>query len=130
MTLTPGLTGEARMTVTDAVTAAAVGSGGLAVFATPTMIALMEKAALEAVQPHLGAGESTVGTLVNVKHMAATPLGMTVRAVAKLEAVEGRRLTFAVEAYDDKEKVGEGTHERFIILAARFLAKVQQKGLS
>jgi predicted thioesterase len=130
MALVPGLSGEAQITVTAGNTAATVGSGGLAVFATPMMIALMEKAALDVVQPYLGEGESTVGTLVNVKHMAATPVGMTVRAVARLEAVDGRRLRFAVEAYDDKEKIGEGVHERFIILADRFLAKAKQKGLS
>jgi predicted thioesterase len=127
LTLAPGLTGEATTVVTDANTAAAVGSGGITVFSTPMMIALMENAALNAVQPHLAPGESTVGTVVNVKHMGATPLGLHVRAVARLEAVEGRRLSFTVEAYDDREKIGEGTHERFIISVERFLAKVAQK---
>jgi predicted thioesterase len=127
LTLAPGLTGEATTVVTDANTAAAVGSGGITVFSTPMMIALMENAALNAVQPHLAPGESTVGTVVNVKHMGATPLGLHVRAVARLEAVEGRRLSFTVEAYDDREQIGEGTHERFIISVERFLAKVAQK---
>lgn len=130
MELAPGLTGEANLTVTEATTAAAVGSGGIAVFSTPMMIALMEKAALQAVQPYLEEGESTVGTAVTIKHTAATPVGMQVRALARLEAVEGRKLLFAVEAFDAKEKIGEGSHERFIIAVDRFLAKATQKGLS
>jgi predicted thioesterase len=130
VTLVPGLTGEATTKVTDANTAAAVGSGGITVFSTPMMIALMENAALRAVQPHLAEGESTVGTAVNIKHMAATPLGMNVRAVARLETVEGRRLVYTVEAFDDREKIGEGTHERFIIQVEKFLSRVGQKGLS
>lgn len=127
MSLLPGLTGEARTEVTDANTAAAVGSGGIQVFSTPMMIALMENAALQAVQPHLAAGESTVGTVVNIKHLAATPLGMQVRAVARLDAVEGRRLSFTVEAFDEREKIGEGTHERFVIGVERFLERSRQK---
>jgi fluoroacetyl-CoA thioesterase len=130
VTLVPGLTGEATTVVTEANTAAAVGSGGITVFSTPMMIALMENAAARAVQPYLNEGDSTVGTLVNVKHLSATPIGMTVRAVARLEAVEGRRLVFTVEAFDEKGKIGEGTHERFIITVDRFLHKVSQKGLS
>lgn len=127
MALVPGITGEAHTTVTDANTAAAVGSGGITVFSTPMMVALMENAALRAVQPYLAEGESTVGTVVNIKHLAATPLGMNVRAVARLDTVEGRRLSFTVEAFDDREKIGEGAHERFIIAVDRFLARVQQK---
>jgi fluoroacetyl-CoA thioesterase len=129
VSLVPGLTGEAHTTVTDANTAAAVGSGGIAVFSTPMMIALMENAALQAVQPYLGEGESTVGTLINIKHMAATPLGMPVRAVARLDVVEGRRLLFSIEAYDQVEKIGEGSHERVVIAVERFLARVGQKGV-
>lgn len=127
MSLVPGLTGEAHTTVTEASTAAAVGSGGIAVFSTPMMIALMENAALQAVQPYLAEGESTVGTLINIKHMAATPLGMQVRAVARLDAVEGRRLLFTIEAFDQVEKIGEGSHERVVITVERFLARVGQK---
>lgn len=130
MALAPGLTGEGTAVVTEANTAAAVGSGGITVFSTPMMIALMENAALRAVQPHLNEGESTVGTVVNIKHLAATPLGMSVRAVARLDVVDGRRLLFTVEAFDAKEKIGEGTHERFVIGVEKFLLKVQQKGLS
>ncbi|HYF79091.1 MAG TPA: thioesterase family protein [Symbiobacteriaceae bacterium] len=127
VSLVPGLTGEAHTTVTEASTAAAVGSGGIAVFSTPMMIALMENAALQAVQPYLAEGESTVGTLINIKHMAATPLGMQVRAVARLDAVEGRRLLFTIEAFDQVEKIGEGSHERVVITVERFLARVGQK---
>lgn len=127
MSISPGLIGEAKVSVTEANTAAAVGSGGVAVFATPMMIALMEKAALQAVQPHLGEGETTVGTLVNVSHTAATPLGMAVRAVARLERVEGRRLFFTVEAFDEVEKIGEGTHERAVVNLERFTARTAQK---
>ncbi|HYF93559.1 MAG TPA: thioesterase family protein [Symbiobacteriaceae bacterium] len=130
MSLAPGLTGEAHAVVNDANTAAAVASGGIAVFATPMMIALMENAALRTVQPHLAEGESTVGTMLNVKHLAATPIGMRVRAVARLETVEGRRLLFTVEAYDEKEKIGEGTHERYVIGVERFLERVRQKGFT
>ncbi|HWI61605.1 MAG TPA: thioesterase family protein [Symbiobacteriaceae bacterium] len=126
----PGLTGEAHTEVTEANTAAAVGSGGITVFSTPMMIALMENAALRAVQPHLAEGESTVGTTINIKHLAATPLGMKVRATARLDQVEGRRLVFTIEAFDEREKIGEGTHERFVIAVDRFLAKVQQKGFT
>lgn len=128
MALEAGLVHEEQTTVHGGNTAAAVGSGGIAVFSTPMMIALMECAAMNAVQPFLADGETTVGTLVNVKHLAATPVGMQVRAVARLDLVEGRRLLFTVEAFDEREKIGEGTHERFVIQAERFLAKVRQKG--
>lgn len=127
MALLPGVTGEAHTVVTDANTAEAVGSGGVAVFSTPMMLALMEMAALEAARPHLAEGETTVGVGVNIRHLAATPRGMKVRAVARLEAVEGRKLTWTVEAYDEHEKIGEGTHERAIVALDRFLARVEQK---
>ncbi len=127
MTLTPGLSKEVMMEVTPKETAAALGSGGVEVFSTPMMIALMEGAALQAVQPHLDEGQTTVGIAVNVKHLAATPVGMTVRAVARLEEVDGRRLRFAVEAYDEKEKIGEGIHERFVVSADKFRSKVEAK---
>ncbi|MFZ5825347.1 MAG: thioesterase family protein [Bacillota bacterium] len=130
MALVPGLTGEVTTTVTPENTAAAVGSGGVDVFATPMMIGLMEMAALRLVQPHLGEGETTVGILVNVKHLAATPLGMTVRATARLDEVDGRRLLFTVEAFDEREKIGEGVHERFVIQEEKFLARTAKKKLS
>jgi len=130
MALLPGLTAEVSALVRPDNMASAMGSGGVDVFSTPMMIALMEAASYQAVQPHLTPGDTTVGTLVSVKHLAATPGGLTVRAVARLEAIEGKRLVFTVEAFDDREKVGEGTHERVVVNQNRFLARVQQKGLS
>lgn len=127
MSLIPGLTFETTTVVTHSNTAAAVGSGGVDVYATPSMIGLMEMAALRAVQPHLADGETTVGTLVNVKHLAATPLGMAVRATARLDQVDGRRLVFTVEAFDEREKIGEGIHERFVVQLQKFLDRVGKK---
>jgi predicted thioesterase len=92
------------------------------------MVALMENAALSTVDPHLGEGFATVGLSLNVKHIAATPVGMEVTARAELVSIEGRKLTFRVEAYDDQEKIGEGTHERYIIELSKFLEKTARKG--
>lgn len=123
MSLHVGMTGEATTTVVHENTAAAVGAGGVEVFGTPMMIALMENAAWQAVVDHLDTGMATVGTLVNVKHLAATPLGQRVRATAELIEIDRRRLVFKVEAHDEKQKIGEGLHERFIVELARFLSK-------
>lgn len=123
MALHAGLTGEATTIVVHENTAAAVGAGGVEVFGTPMMIALMENAAWRAVADHLDDGQVTVGTLVNVKHLAATPLGQHVRATAELTEIDRRRLVFKVEAYDEKQKIGEGFHERFIVNLDRFLQK-------
>src|SRR6266446_4344638 len=106
MALKPGLTGEMTTTVVHENTAAHVGAGGVEVFATPMMIALMENAAWRAVADHLDEGYVTVGTLVHVQHLAATPLGQQVRATAKLIEIDGRRLVFQVEAYDEQKKIG------------------------
>jgi fluoroacetyl-CoA thioesterase len=125
MALTPGLTGEATTTVVHENTAAAVGAGGVEVFGTPMMIALMEMAAWRAVEDKLEPGLVTVGTLVNVKHLAATPLGQQVRAYAELLEIDGRRLVFKVEAYDEHQKIGEGIHERYIVQLERFLSRLQ-----
>jgi fluoroacetyl-CoA thioesterase len=125
MALTPGLTGEATTTVVHENTAAAVGAGGVEVFGTPMMIALMEMAAWRAVEDKLEPGLVTVGTLVNVKHLAATPLGQQVRAYAELLEIDGRRLVFKVEAYDERQKIGEGIHERYIVQLERFLSRLQ-----
>lgn len=119
--------GTAALEVTDKVTAAAVGSGMLPVFATPSMIALIEKAAAESVAPQLEAGTTTVGTRLDVAHTAATPVGMTVRAVTELIEIDGRRLIFTVQAFDDAGEIGSGTHERFIVNAEKFLAKAEAK---
>lgn len=122
-----GMSAEKSEEVTDNNTAIKYGSGGVAVYATPAMIGIMEGTCLAAVDPHLPEGMSTVGIHLDVKHLAATPVGMTVRAVAKLTEISGKRLTFAVEAYDNKEKIGEGTHQRYIIDLAKFLQKAQEK---
>jgi len=124
MALRIGMTGDATTTVVHENTAAAVGAGGVEVFATPMMIALMENAAWRAVAEALDEGDVTVGTVVNVLHLAATPIGQQVRAVAELAQIDGRRLVFKVEAYDEQRKIGEGTHERFIVNLERFLKRL------
>ncbi len=123
-TLTPGLTGTATVTVTEANIAATMKSGSLAVFATPAMCALMEEAACAAVNTHLEAGSGTVGISLSITHDRATKMNDTVTATAKLTAVEGRKLTFEVSAADSKGTIGKGTHERFIINNEKFMAKV------
>jgi fluoroacetyl-CoA thioesterase len=125
--LVPGLVGEASLVVEEEHTARHLGSGGINVLATPIMIALMEKAGRNAVESLLPAGQLTVGAEINVKHLAPTPMGMRVTARAELLAVDGRMLTFRVEARDEKEKVSEGTHVRAIINLAKFQARVQAK---
>lgn len=122
-----GMRGRAETAVTPDNTAQAAGSGLVPVFATPWMIALMEHAAVNAVQSALAPGEGTVGTRLEVSHDAATPIGMRVWAEAEVTAVEGRKLTFAVAAFDEAGKIGGGTHERFIIQTEKFLARVQAK---
>jgi predicted thioesterase len=122
-----GLSGEASIVVAPEVTAHHMGSGTVSVFATPQMVLLMERAAVAALAPRLAPGQQSVGTLVNVRHLAATPLGATVTARAELTAVDGRRLTFHVSAHDGTELIGEGTHERALIDLARFEAKVAAK---
>ncbi len=126
--LAPGLTGQASVTVTADLTAAALGSGNVSVFSTPALVALMEGSAVAALEGHLADGQTSVGTRLDVRHLAATPVGMTVRAVATLTEVDGRRLVFVVEAHDDAEQVGAGTHERFVVDRARFEARVVAKG--
>src|SRR5262245_61308330 len=106
MALSVGMVGELSTTVDSSQVAAGVGSGGLAVFSTPSMIALMEGAALNLVQPHVPAGQTTVGTRVDVRHLAATPAGDQVRARVELVEIDGRRLVFHVEAFDSTERVG------------------------
>jgi fluoroacetyl-CoA thioesterase len=124
MALKTGLKGEATTTVVHENTAAFVGAGGVEVFGTPMMIALMENAAWRAVADSLEEGDVTVGTSVNVQHLAATPLGQQIRATAELIEIDGRRLVFKVEAYDEKRKIGEGQHERFIVNLERFLKRI------
>ena len=119
-----GLCGTAQTIVTAVNTAAAMKSGSLPVFATPSMCALMEKAACAAVNPHLESGSGTVGISLNITHDRATALGEKVTAAATLTAVDGRKLTFTVEAKDGKGTIGKGMHERFIINNEKFMAKV------
>lgn len=125
--LKPGLTAESTMIVQPKYTASHLGSGGVEVLATPIMIGLMEDAARRLVDPLLEPGQMSVGVNLNVTHLAATPVGMQVTARAELTAVDGRWLTFKVEAFDEKEKVGEGTHTRAIINLARFMTKARDK---
>jgi len=122
-----GLTDELSEVVTDELTASALGSGLVPALATPAMIALMENASVSAIQEYLEAGETSVGIEVNVKHLAATPVGMLVRARAEVLSADKRRVKFRVEAWDDKEKIGEGTHVRAIVDEARFKERIAQK---
>ena len=126
--LKTGMTAQVEKVVGEDDTAVKFGSGGVRVFATPMMIGLMENAALSAVDPHLGEGFATVGLSLNVKHMAATPVGMKVTAKAELLNIEGKKLTFKVEAFDEAEKIGEGTHERYIIELSKFIERAAKKG--
>ena len=122
-----GMRGRAAAVAAEEDTARALGSGTVPVLATPRMIALMEQAAVNAVQSELPPGQTTVGTRLDVTHDAATPVGMRVWAEAELTAIEGRKLTFAVAAFDDAGRIGGGTHQRFIIQTDKFLAKAQEK---
>lgn len=126
--LEPGLRGVAACRVTPERTAEAFGSGLVRVYATPAMVGLMEQAAVHALSDCLPEEQTTVGTRLEVSHLAATPLGDTVTAVAVLQATDGRRLTFTVEAHDSLEKIGEGLHERAVVSRQRFLDRVESKG--
>jgi len=123
----PGLTARIDRIVVPELTASHIGSGSVPVLSTPMMIAFMEEASHAAVAPHLSAGQSTVGTVVNIKHLAATPLGMKFYSEAELVEVDRRRLRFKVATYDEKEKVGEGEHERFIIDIDKFADRLAAK---
>jgi fluoroacetyl-CoA thioesterase len=125
--ITVGLLGEQATSVDHATLASSVGSGGLDVFSTPALIALMENAARSAVESLLPSDQTTVGVRVDVRHLAASPPGEQIRARAELIEVDGRRLVFHVEAFDSHEKVGEGTHERMVVDPARLLARAQAK---
>lgn len=122
-----GTMGHQEMTVTEALTAVQIGSGMVRVFATPMMVALIEKAASLSVQPFLEEGQSTVGTLVNVSHCSATPVGMRVWADTEVTLVDRRRVVFSVKAFDERGLIGEGTHERFIIDIEKFTRKAAEK---
>ena len=125
--LTAGLAGSHAITVGEEHTAPSIGSGRVHVLATPVMINVMEAAALDAIERLLPEGHQSLGTHLNVGHYAATPVGMGLRATALVTKVEGRTVTFQVEAFDDKERVGDGTHVRVVVNVARFDQRVQRK---
>ena len=127
MEITVGMTGVVSTSVETEDTASEVGSGSLLVYATPCMVALMEGAACEAIAPALADEKTTVGIALNISHLAATPVGMEVRAEAEVTEVEGNTITFTITAYDEKGKIGEGTHKRAIVTAQRFLDKTYAK---
>ena len=127
MAIEIGMKGEARTLVEREDTAAEVGSGSLLVYATPCMVALMEGAACEAIAAELKDTETTVGTELNIQHISATPVGLEVRAVATVTNVEGKVITFDVEAFDEAGPIGKGTHKRVLITAQRFLDKTYSK---
>lgn len=127
MAIEPGLKGTAQTLVEQEDTAKFVGSGDLLVYATPCMIALMEGAACESVAPFLSEGESTVGTRMEVSHTSATPVGMEVRAESVVTAVDGRKITFEITAFDECGEIGKAVHERVIVKAERFLEKAYDK---
>ena len=122
-----GLTLEQSLIVTEQLTASNLGSGALLVYGTPYMIAFMEGTSRKCVQPYLEEGCGTVGTMVNIKHLAASPIGMKITCRATLIEVDRRRLLFEVKAYDDDGLIGEGTHERFIINNDKFMEKTTAK---
>jgi len=122
-----GTKGSKSVKVTEDTLASATGSGAVDVFSTPNLVLLMEEASVEAVKDYLEDGETTVGTMVNIRHLAATPPGLTVTATAVLTEVDGRRLVFEVSAHDGVDIVGQGTHERFVVDRAKFIEKSLRK---
>ena len=127
MEITVGMKGEVTMLVEREDTAKEVGSGDLLVYATPCMVALMEGAACEAIAEALSDTQTTVGTGLNIEHIAATPVGLEVRAEATVTAVEGKVITFEVNAFDEAGQIGKGTHKRVIVNAQKFLEKAYDK---
>jgi predicted thioesterase len=127
MNITIGEKATYSIKVNDSNTAKTMGSGSLEVFATPAMVAIMEKASTMALQPYLDEGSTTVGTALNISHVSATPIGMEVSATAEVTNVEGREITFKVQAFDEVGLIGEGTHKRFVVFAEKFQAKTNAK---
>lgn len=125
--MTVGLTREEAMTVEDSHTARSLGSGSLPVLGTPAMTALMEQAATNLAQSLLPEGWTSVGTALSIEHVAATPVGASVRGVATVEEVAGRRLRYRVEAFDEGGLIGRGTHDRYVVETEKFMAKAQDK---
>lgn len=127
MEITVGMKAEVFSFVEREDTAKEVGSGDLLVYATPCMAALMEGAACEAISEALGENQTTVGTMLNIEHLSATPVGMDVRAEAEVTAVEGKVITFALRSYDESGEIGKGIHKRVIVNAQKFLEKAYDK---
>ena len=125
--LEPGIKGRIELTVTTDKCAGAIGSGELDVFATPAMIALIEETCWKSVAPYLEPGEGTVGTALDVRHVAATPVGLKVTCETELTLIDRRRLVFDVKVFDPFGLVGEGTHERFVIQYEKFMNRVDEK---
>jgi fluoroacetyl-CoA thioesterase len=125
--LRPGLRGEAGLLVSEEHTAPRVGSGAIHVLATPVMINVIEAAALAAIEHLLPAGHQSLGTLLHVRHIAATPVGMRVTATAVVRKVDGRTIYFDIGARDERELIGEGTHERVVVNVEKFDQRVQRK---
>src|SRR5262249_48643385 len=123
----PGITGQASLVVGEEHTAPRVGSGKVHVLATPVMINLIEAAALEALDRHLPPGYQSLGTRIDVRHIAATPVGMKVVASVRVEKVDGRTVTFKTEVKDEKEPVGDGTHERVVVNVEKFSERIKRK---
>ena len=120
-----GLIGESIATVTQELTAKIVGSGGLDVYSTPSMIALMESAAVSAIDPYLATGEASVGIEIHVQHVRATPIGEHVTAMAEITKVDGKRIIMEVRAWDERTLIGEGKHTRYIIDIDEFMGRVR-----
>ena len=125
--LETGIKNRRELTVTKDMTAAAWGSGGQPVFATPAMIALMENTAWSSVEPYMKEGQTTVGTHIDVKHLSASPVGAHITCESELLEIDRRRLVFHVTAFDDAGLIGEGTHERFIVDTDKFMAHTEAK---
>jgi len=125
--LQKGIKGHKEIIVSETDTASKFGSGLINVYATPAMVGLMETTAQESVQKHLPSGYITLGIELNIKHLKATPVGMKVRCESELIHIDGKKLIFNVDTYDDKGKIGEGTHSRFIVETKKFLEKLNQK---
>ena len=125
--ITPGAAGKAKLRVAEEHTAPRVGSGRVHVLATPVMINLIEAAALDALDKHLPPGYQSLGTRIDVQHIAATPVGMKVVAKVLVSRVEGRKVFFTVKAKDEQEVIGEGTHERVVVNVQKFDERIRNK---
>lgn len=127
MALDPGKSTELTVAVDESMTADRLGNPGMTVFATPALVRYFEGVAVQLLAPELGPGQSSVGSYLEVRHLAATPVGLTITFRATLTEIDGRRLVFRLEAADERERVGEGVHERFIVDADKFLNRAQAK---